>query len=55
MQIDLEPHEWRRDDEASREPVWGPNAKFFLIMTVIAIPLTYVVRLAVAAILAPLW
>ena len=54
MQIDLEPHEYQRDDEPAREPFWGPNAKFFFIMTAIAIPLTYVVRIVVEAVLAPL-
>jgi len=26
MQIDLEPHEYRRENETRREPIFGPNA-----------------------------
>lgn len=55
MEIDLEPHEYRRNDEPAREPILGPNAPYFAIMFVLAIPTGYVANIVVEAILAPLW
>lgn len=53
MQIDLEPHEWRR--EGQREPFWGPNAKMFFIMFALALVIAPVVALTVDAAIAILW
>ena len=53
MQIDLEPHEYRR--EGQREPIFGPNAFMFFVYFGLALIIGPFVAMAVDAVIAILW
>lgn len=50
MQIDLEPHEWRREDQP--EPILGPNAPMFFVYFGLALVIGPFVTTAVDAVIA---
>jgi len=55
MQIDLEPHEYRRENETRREPIFGPNAVMFFVYFGLALLIGPFVAKAVDAGIAILW